>query len=257
MPPKTMTDIVSSSAIGMARRLVAALAAGCLLFPARSSAQAKPIADGVYLLPDRGGPTAGWVDLGSDVLAIVGGPPGSQIAAIKRLSGKPVRAVFAPNGTSRVAGGAVELVPASRGAAAGGLGFRGTMTLGARRAEIRELERAVSAGNGIVYLPEARVLFAGDLVGDGAVLDSARTEAWIRVLDRLRRLDLKVVVPGRGAVGGPELLDRTRATLVAARAAVRHGVDQRLTGDQIAGAAPNPALARQIFREMSDWFRLP
>ena len=246
-----MTDTTSSRSIGAARPLLAVLAAGSLLLPPRSSAQAaRPIAEGVFLLADRGGPTAGWVDLGPDVLMIAGSASSPGVAAIKRLAGKPVRAVFAPNGTGRVWGGAVELVPASRGRANSGLEFRGTMTLGTRRVEIRELERAVSAGNGIVYLPEARVLFVGDLVGDGAVLDSARTEAWIRVLDRLQRLDPKVVVPGRGAVGGPELLERTRSALVAARAAVRRGVDQRLTIDQIAGAAPNPALARQIFREM-------
>ena len=246
-----MTTITRPTSIASSLSIVAALAVGPLLGPTRSVAQAaKPIADGVFLLPDRGGPSAGWVDLGSDVLAIIGGPSGTQLAAIKRLSRKPVRAVFAPNGIGRSRQGAVELVPASRGPVDGAVEFRGTMTLGVRRVEIRELERAVSAGNGIVYLPDARILFAGDLVGDGAVLDSARTEAWIRILDRLRRLDPKVVVPGRGAVGGPELLDRTRSALVAARAAARIGVGQRLTIDQIAGSAPNPALTRQIVREM-------
>lgn len=245
-----MTAITRSRSIANSLPIVAALAVGPLLVPTRSVAQsAKPIADGVFLLPDRGGASAGWVDLGSDVLAIISGPS-TQLAAIKRLSGKPVRAVFAPNGIGRDRRGAVELVPASRGPVDGAVEFRGTMTLGVRRVEIRELERAVSAGNGIVYLPDARILFAGDLVGDGAVLDSARTEAWIRILDRLRRLDPKVVVPGRGAVGGPELLDRTRSALVAARAAARLGIDQRLTIDQIAGSGPNPALTRQIVREM-------
>lgn len=230
---------------------LAALAAGLLLLPTQTSAQAaRRIAEGVFLLPNRGGPTAGWVDLGSDVLAIVGGASDSTIAIIRRLSGKPIRAVFAPNGAGRGPRGGIELIPASRGPVDGGLGFRGTMTLGPRRVEIRELERAASSGNGVVYLPDAGVLFAGHLVGDGAVLDSSRTEGWIRTLERLGRLDLKVVVPGRGAVGGPELLERTRSGLVATRAAVRLGIDRRLPIEQIAGPASNPALARQIFREM-------
>ncbi len=236
--------------IGTSTAIVAALATG-LLRPANlAEAQAgRRIAEGVFLLPDRGGPVAGWVDLGTDVVAIVGDGSGPAVAAIRRLSGKPIRAVFAPNGSGRGARGG-ELVPASRGWAVGGLGFRGTMTLGPRRVEIRELERAVSAGNGIVYLPEEGVLFAGHLVGDGATLDSARTEAWIRILERLGRLDPKVVVPGRGAVGGPELLARTRAALVATRAAVRQGIERRATSEQIVGSADQPALARQIFREM-------
>ena len=245
-----MTDIMPPKSIGFPGRAASAFAVACLLAPALGSAQAKPIAEGVFLVPGGGGPTACWVDLGADVLAIVAGPSGPQIAAIKRLAGKPVRAVFAPNGSSRTTAGVVELIPQSRGAGAGGLGFRGTMTLGSRRVEVRELERAVSAGNGAVYLPDVGVLFAGDLVGDGAVPDSARTEAWIRVLERLRRLDPKIVVPGRGAAGGPELIDRTRSALVAARAAVRRGVDQRMTADQIASGTPNPGLTRHIFREM-------
>ena len=88
-----MTTITRPTSIASSLSIVAALAVGPLLGPTRSVAQAaKPIADGVFLLPDRGGPSAGWVDLGSDVLAIIGGPSGTQLAAIKRLSRKPVRA---------------------------------------------------------------------------------------------------------------------------------------------------------------------
>jgi len=229
-------------------KLVAVLTAGLFLLPGHGSAQTpKAVAQGVFLLSDRSGAVSGWIDLGTDVLA-VGGTSGAAIATIRRLSGKPVRAAFAPNGRGQAGG--TELVPGSRGAAGAGLGFRGTMTLGARRVEIRELEQAVSTGNGIVYLPDTGVLFAGDLVGDGAVLDSTRTEPWIRNLELLRRLGPKVVIPGRGPAGGPELLDRTRAGLIAARAAVTAGIAQRSTIEQIAGAAANPALARHVFREM-------
>ncbi|MFN0181655.1 MAG: NAD(P)-dependent oxidoreductase [Gemmatimonadales bacterium] len=209
----------------------------------------RRIADGVYLLSTADGGNAGWADLGPDLLAIVGSPTPATIAMIERLGGKPVRAAFAPNGSPRAGFGARELTPSSRGATTG-LSFRGTMTLGARRAEVRELERAVSAGNGIVYLPDAGVLFAGDLVGDGVTLDSTRTEVWIRVLERLRRLGPTVVVPSRGAAGGPELLERTHSALVAARAAARAGIDRRATIDEIAGSAPTPELTRHAFREM-------
>jgi phosphoglycerate dehydrogenase-like enzyme len=224
------------------------LGAGSLVGQA-SDPTPRRIADGVFLFSAEDGSNAGWADLGSDLVAIVGTPSAATVATIQRLGGKPIRAAFAPNGSSRAGLGASELIPASRGAATG-LGFRGTMTLGARRLEIRELERAVSAGNGIVFLPDAGVLFAGHLVGDGVTLDSTRTEVWIRLLERLRRLDPKVVVPGRGPTGGPELLEQTRAALVAARAAARAGIDRRAPIDEIAGSGPNSALTRHAFREM-------
>ena len=236
----------------MARFIATATAfAGLLVLPSASTAQTpRKIADGVFLLPDRGGPVAGWVDLGSDVLAIIGGPAGPTVATIRKLSRKPVRATFAPNGSGASQPGGVELVPNFRGPAATGLGFRGTVTLGPRQVEIRELEHAVSPGNGIVYLPDAGVLFAGNLVGDGIPLDSARTEAWIRVLARLSQLDPKVVVPGRGAVGGVELLDQTRSKLVAARAVVRAGIDRGAALEQNVGTGTNSELKRHVFREM-------
>lgn len=228
-----------------------AACAALILLPAVATAQTpRRLADGVFLLSDRraGGP-AGWVDLGADVLVIANGAADPAVAAIRRASGKPIRAVFAPNGGARVGAGPAELVPSGR-ASGGGLGFRGTMTIGTRRVEVRELERAVSPGNGIVWVPDARVLFAGNLVGDGAILDSTRTTAWLRLIQRLQLLDPVVVVPGRGPAGGPELLEQTRAALISTRSAVAEAVARRAPADEIARSGPRPDLARHVFREM-------
>ncbi|MCC7132127.1 MAG: hypothetical protein IT352_05750, partial [Gemmatimonadales bacterium] len=79
---------------------VAALAV-LLLAPTAGVAQtARRVAEGVFVLPTgRDGATAGWVDLGPDVLAIATGAADPAVARIRRASGKPIRAVFAPNGT--------------------------------------------------------------------------------------------------------------------------------------------------------------
>ncbi len=225
--------------------LVAALAAGALLLPSRAGAQApRPIAEGVFLRSDRARPTVAWVDLGPDVLAIVGGPSSPSVATIRRLAGKPARAVFAPNGTGLVLGGAVELVPASRGPANGGLEFRGTMTLGTRRVEIRELERAVSAGNGIVYLPEARVLFAGDLVGDGAVREQS-----VAILGEHRRvpdrfIDTQAHKPAKQQVE-VELLDQLPLAAHGIEDLEQEGPQQLLRRDRRAAAAGVQGLKRR------------
>ena len=223
------------------------------LGPTRLPGQARPpqrLAEGIFFLDDRGEHVA-WVDLGSDVLAIVPPSSASALQTIRRRSGKPIRAVFAPNGWAGGArSGPLELVPAGRGPAGAGVGFRGSVTVGARGVEIRELERAVSAGNGVVYLADSGVLFAGDLVGDGAVIDSTRSEPWIQVLERLERLQPKVVVPGRGPVGDVELLRRTREMLIAARAHARDGITRRRPIEEIASTSPTPALARHVAREL-------
>lgn len=52
-------------------------------------------------------------------------------------------------------------------------------------------------------------LFVGDLVGNRghAWLELGRTEEWLQRIAELRALSPKFVHPGRGASGGPELLD--------------------------------------------------
>ena len=67
----------------------------------------------------------------------------------------------------------------------------------------------------MVWLPEERLLFTGDLAEQGifpifpwfppddAVLDAAR---WREALTEMAALDPALVVPGHGAVGGVEIL---------------------------------------------------
>jgi cyclase len=60
----------------------------------------------------------------------------------------------------------------------------------------------------VVWVPGKRALFTGDLVVNGpynAVADST-IGSWIRVLDDLRALQPRIVVPGHGRAGGPELI---------------------------------------------------
>jgi cyclase len=64
----------------------------------------------------------------------------------------------------------------------------------------------------IVFIPERRVLFAGDLVNNGrsaSITEADRKEAiqtWLQALTAMMRLEPQVVVPGHGPPGGAELL---------------------------------------------------
>jgi len=59
-------------------------------------------------------------------------------------------------------------------------------------------------GSSVVWLPEARVLFAGDLIFEGRYpyLHDADVPALIAALKRLPKFDAQTVVPGHGALCG-------------------------------------------------------
>ena len=93
------------------------------------------------------------------------------------------------------------------------------LELGGRVVELRATGRAHSKGDQVVRVPDAGVLFTGDLVETGQFAifpwfppydtDVSGTR-WLAVMERLAGEGARVVVPGHGAVGGPELLADVR-----------------------------------------------
>ncbi len=95
--------------------------------------------------------------------------------------------------------------------------FRDALTLrtGGPRVELFDVGPAHTAHDVVAWVPERTVLFTGDVVWSGVtpyVLMGSVTGS-LRALERLRALGPRVVVPGHGPVGGPELLDFTEAYL--------------------------------------------
>ena len=89
---------------------------------------------------------------------------------------------------------------------------------------------AHTAGDLIVWLPDDRVLFAGDLlIEDGVtmVVDGS-SRGLLAALDTLVGLDPLVVVPGHGAIPAEPraLITRTRDYVTALRAAMRAAVER-------------------------------
>ncbi len=72
-----------------------------------------------------------------------------------------------------------------------------------------------SPGSAIMYLPERRLLLAGDLVFNGRVpwMGQADFSRWIATLTELSTWDVEIVVPGHGPVGGKEILVEQRKML--------------------------------------------
>ncbi|HEX6144710.1 MAG TPA: MBL fold metallo-hydrolase [Geminicoccaceae bacterium] len=75
-----------------------------------------------------------------------------------------------------------------------------TVWMGRRRVEIMHPGRGHTKGDTIAWLPDERVLFAGDLVEYGATpyTGDAYFTDWPATLDRLRALEPEKLVPGRG-----------------------------------------------------------
>jgi glyoxylase-like metal-dependent hydrolase (beta-lactamase superfamily II) len=89
------------------------------------------------------------------------------------------------------------------------------LDLGGRRVELRTFGLAHTRGDQVVFLPEERILFTGDLAEtrqfpifpyfppEDADVDGSR---WTDVLERLARLEPSTVVPGHGEVTDAGLL---------------------------------------------------
>ncbi|WP_406292987.1 MBL fold metallo-hydrolase [Embleya sp. NBC_00888] len=82
-----------------------------------------------------------------------------------------------------------------------------TVTVGGRDVELLRLGPAHTAGDAIAHVPDAGVIFAGDLlfIGGTPIMWAGSLTNWLRACDRMTALDPTVVVPGHGPltdVGG-------------------------------------------------------
>jgi glyoxylase-like metal-dependent hydrolase (beta-lactamase superfamily II) len=105
-----------------------------------------------------------------------------------------------------------------------------TLDLGGRSVELRTWGQAHTLGDQVVFLPEERILFTGDLVEEGCFAivpyfppddTDVDGDKWIAVLDRLEALAPEIVVPGHGSVGGALVIREARDYLTALRDEVR------------------------------------
>jgi len=107
---------------------------------------------------------------------------------------------------------------------------RMTLMLGKLRVEIMQLGRGHTKGDTVVWLPDDRILFSGDLVEFDATpyTGDAYLADWPATLDAIAALKPEKLVPGRGAaLTSPARvkagLDGTRAFVTEMYGAVREG----------------------------------
>jgi glyoxylase-like metal-dependent hydrolase (beta-lactamase superfamily II) len=96
------------------------------------------------------------------------------------------------------------------------------LDLGDATVELLHFGLAHTRGDQVVFVPDERVLFGGDLL-ENRIFPivpwfppqdvDVNGSRWIEVLDRLKGLEPTVVVPGHGEVTGPELIGQVRSYL--------------------------------------------
>ena len=82
-----------------------------------------------------------------------------------------------------------------------------TVWLGKREVRIMHLGRAHTAGDVVAWVPDAKVVFSGDLVEyrSACYCGDAHFKDWPTTLDRLGEFNARALVPGRGAaLASPE-----------------------------------------------------
>ena len=86
-----------------------------------------------------------------------------------------------------------------------------TVYLGKRKVDIKQIGRAHTAGDSVVWVPDEQVMFSGDIVeyhsacycGDGHFND------WPTTLEAIRAYDVEAIAPGRGdALVGPDMVNK-------------------------------------------------
>jgi cyclase len=98
---------------------------------------------------------------------------------------------------------------------------------GKQRVEFLYRGHAHTAGDAFAYLPKYKILCTGDACVNGAYnfMGHSDSASWIRVLDSLQQLDVKLICPGHGPMAGKELLAKQKRYFVELRQQVRQGID--------------------------------
>ncbi len=134
------------------------------------------------------------------------------------------------------------------------LTFKGEMTvwMGQREVRLMQLGRGHTKGDTVIWLPQEKVLFSGDLVEYGATpyTGDAYLSDWPQTLERLAALRPVALVPGRGdALTTPELcieaIEGTRSFL--------HDMFESVKQGRKAGKSLNEIYAQTYARLKPDY----
>src|SRR5436190_7583525 len=98
---------------------------------------------------------------------------------------------------------------------------------GKQRIEFRYFGHAHTAGDAVAWLPRHGILCTGDACVNGGYnyMGHSDSASWIRALERMQQLDVKLICPGHGPLAGRELFDKQKRYFVELRRQMKQGLD--------------------------------
>ena len=113
--------------------------------------------------------------------------------------------------------------------------FEGDLTLdvGGREVHLIQVGPAHTAGDVIVHVPDARLLYSGDIlfVGGTPIAWAGPIDRWIAALERILDMDLATILPGHGPVSGKAEVGDMREYLVHVQEQARKRFEEGLSVD--------------------------
>jgi cyclase len=111
-----------------------------------------------------------------------------------------------------------------------------TIALDGREIQLRYLGRAHTAGDIVLYLPQDKVLYVGDLAVHKTwpAFPDGHITKWLTVLDAVAEIDAETIVPGHGPVGGRAEFDEARELMAWRHRELRRGFDAGLSEEETA-----------------------
>jgi cyclase len=122
-----------------------------------------------------------------------------------------------------------------------------TLRYGDTEAQLLHHGPAHTLGDSLVYFPESKVLFSGDLAFFYAMpLCRGNMPNWVRICDIIRDMEIETIIPGHGPVGGKRELQDMQEFM-------QFMVDQ--TRDAFANGLSEEDAAKAI--DIGDWAKWP
>ena len=104
-----------------------------------------------------------------------------------------------------------------------------------QRVEFHFLGHAHTPGDAVAYLPMHKILCTGDACVNGAFnfMGHSNSGSWIHVLEKMEKLDVKLVCPGHGPLAGKEVIEKQKRYFADMRSQIKAEIDNGKKLDEI------------------------
>lgn len=109
-----------------------------------------------------------------------------------------------------------------------------SLDVGGREVRLIQVGPAHTPGDTLVYVPDARLLYAGDIlfVGGTPIAWAGPIDRWIAALDQILNMDVDTILPGHGPASGKPEVSAMRDYLVWVQGEARRRYEDGLSVDE-------------------------